>query len=81
MYEPLPDAFCIGHIELTVSVDTTIPLTLWSAAEPAVSIMAASLPMMRLLIHSFHTRLDDSAADNDAHFSRVASLADKKADV
>jgi len=65
-----------------MALDTTVSLTLWSAAEPAVTIMAASLPMMRVLIQTFRNikRSDDVMSKTES-VGRVGSSLHSKAEV
>jgi hypothetical protein len=51
---------------LTVTQDNGAALTLWGAAEIAVAIMAASVPMMRVLVVTFRRkRMSKEAWSND----------------
>ena len=68
--------------------DTSGTLTLWSTAEPAVTIMAASLPMMRLLVQTFRRKKDRSddlqeimAYDDDEPSNPGATPPNVKAEV
>ncbi len=46
---------CLDHQSLTVPLAKATTLVIWFAAEPATTIIAASIPVLRALIKELHT--------------------------
>jgi len=68
----MPPVVGVGNSNYNGGIDDAIPLTLWSVAEANVTIMAASLPMMRALVQRFRARLTTQKSDP---VTRLASLS------